>query len=99
MKYHRNVKMEEPDTDQRCFKKGNHLPPDTIVYYPSYEGGIIRLNISDHPQLCEHVFIHDVCDKLWATRIARVKWSWDIKLHPYCTLFALLYEKLKYTIT
>jgi len=76
---------------------GYLIPSGTFVYYFKMRSGmgIIR-TASDNEKIEHFKFIFGLRgDGLYATPAARYLWDGDVTLHPHCTLFEMLRDKLK----
>ena len=78
-------------------KRGNLLPHGSIVYFTNNMeyGVIVKCAAIETLRYNQIYFVCDDGDGLWATHSVRNLWEASPELHPHCSLFQLLYKKLK----
>jgi len=76
---------------------GYVLPHDTVVYYVDVNANYIRRSIVSNSieRFLRYLYVYDYSDGLYAVPAVRDAWRHKVHLHPHCTLFKMLQEKLR----
>ena len=70
---------------------GNMIPKGTIVHWHPRNNSAYRSE-NAHPRI---IYVYDPIDGLLASQCTREYWIKMPWLHPHCTLFRMLYERLE----